>query len=259
MNINVSKEPTAYITVGKNRQRIHQKQFIYLDDGTEFEIELFNPTTKTVLAKIQINNRDISNSGIVLYPGKREYLDRFIDSPEKFKFTTYTVEESIAAKEAIKNNGFIKVDFYFEKEYTNPYDSIKINDYDWRLNFTGSPVPPQVYYTTNGTFSNNTNLLDNVSTDTVNINMSDSNIEFTYTSNLLNETGIIEKGSKSDTKFETVNKDFESWSSSTIEYRILPKSTKPIEVNEIKVYCTNCGLKRRNNNWKFCPKCGTKY
>jgi len=54
-----------------------------LNDGDEFEIELFNPKTNPVLAKISINGKRISERGIILNPGQRVFLERFLDSPEK--------------------------------------------------------------------------------------------------------------------------------------------------------------------------------
>ena len=62
--------PCAYIT--KQKQRV--KQFgenVYLKDGSEFEVELYNPSKKTVLSKIKINGEFINGGGIILRPGER--------------------------------------------------------------------------------------------------------------------------------------------------------------------------------------------
>ena len=53
---------TANITKNRNRSKIYENS-VYLKDGENFEIELFNPTTSRVLAKITINGNSISNSG----------------------------------------------------------------------------------------------------------------------------------------------------------------------------------------------------
>jgi hypothetical protein len=61
-NFTVGTHPVAYIT--QNKQRI--KQFgdnVYLSNGDEFELEIFNPTTTKVLAKIEMNGKLISTSG----------------------------------------------------------------------------------------------------------------------------------------------------------------------------------------------------
>ena len=75
--------PEAFITKGK--QRI--KQFggtVYLKDGDNFEIEIFNPTSGHVLAKINLDGKLISYTGIVLRPGERVFLERHLDSNNKF-------------------------------------------------------------------------------------------------------------------------------------------------------------------------------
>ena len=95
--------PSSYITKGK--QRI--KQFgskVYLKDKDNFEIELFNPTTGTILAKIKLNGKYASNSGIVLRPGERVFLERYLDSNNKFEFSTYEVSKGVEAQNAIRNN-----------------------------------------------------------------------------------------------------------------------------------------------------------
>ena len=49
-----SGKPCAFIT--KEKQRLKQfGQNVYLSNGSEFELELFNPTSNTVLAKIKFN------------------------------------------------------------------------------------------------------------------------------------------------------------------------------------------------------------
>ena len=106
--------PEAFVTKGKQRV----KQFggtVYLKDGDNFEIELFNPTSSYVLAKISLDGKLISNSGLILRAGERVYLERYIDSNNKFLYSTYEVSgnDSIV-KNAIRSNGNVKVEFYNE-------------------------------------------------------------------------------------------------------------------------------------------------
>ncbi len=73
------------------------------------------------------------------------------------------------------------------------------------------------------------------------------------------ETGRVEKGGNSNQSFRTVNKDFNSYTVSTSNWKILPESVKPYESSDLKVFCTECGSKRKKDSHKFCPNCGTKY
>ena len=96
---------------------------VFLEDDQEFGLELFNPTDDILLAKIKMNGDFISDSGLILKPGERVFLNRYIDSPKKFKFSTYTVEEGNATVEkAIAKNGKVEVLWYKEnKNYNNNF------------------------------------------------------------------------------------------------------------------------------------------
>ena len=121
------KVPTANLAVNKSRIKIYNKQgempTYYLQKGQEFQIELFNPTTQVVLAKITLNGKAISQGGLVLNPGQRVFLERYLDVAKKFLFDTYEVANTNEVKEAIENNGDFKVEFYRERQpvYNNPF------------------------------------------------------------------------------------------------------------------------------------------
>jgi hypothetical protein len=72
------------------------------------------------------------------------------------------------------------------------------------------------------------------------------------------ETGRIEKGESSDQSFTTTNGNFNYFPTTTISYRLLPTSVKPVETSEIRNYCTGCGSRMKKSGWKFCPSCGEK-
>ena len=109
--------PVAFVT--KGRQRLKQfENTVYLNNGDEFEIELFNPTQNKVLAKIELDGKSIG-SGIVLRPAERVFLERYLDIARKFLFETYKVTGSNEqVKQAIAKNGGLSVKFY--QEYLRP-------------------------------------------------------------------------------------------------------------------------------------------
>jgi hypothetical protein len=114
---NNQKQPIAHICINKSRVKIYDKETdpkIYLSKQTEFQIELFNPTTESILAKITLNGNVISQGGLVINPGQRIFLDRYLDVAKKFLFDTYEVSNTQEVKEAIVNNGDFKVEFYRE-------------------------------------------------------------------------------------------------------------------------------------------------
>jgi hypothetical protein len=73
------------------------------------------------------------------------------------------------------------------------------------------------------------------------------------------ETGRVEKGGSSDQSFRTVDKTFNHYTCATSIWKILPVSQKVFEKQDLKVYCGNCGTKKRRDNHLFCPHCGEKY
>jgi len=236
----ISNNPCAYIT--KNKQRIKQfNQNVYLKDGSEFEIELYNPSRKTVLSKIKINGEFINGGGIILRPGERVFLERYIDVPRKFKFETYTVDSTNETMNAIANNGDVEILFYEEQD-------IVIN-----TNLTWNPT-----YTTN-----NYNDVIGGSFTTTNLNLK-STFNSTYdTLSFSNdvqsksvETGRVEQGSSSNQSFKTVSKNFNSWTVSTSVWKLLPESQKPIEKKDLIDKCPKCSTKIKKSSWKFCPECG---
>ena len=111
-------EPTAHITVRKQRVKQNGKN-VYLDNHTEFELELYNPTNTKLKATIEFDGKLISTSGIVLRPGERIFLDRYLDVDRKFLYETYEVTDTKQNREAIDNNGLVKVRFYEKQEWQN--------------------------------------------------------------------------------------------------------------------------------------------
>jgi hypothetical protein len=73
------------------------------------------------------------------------------------------------------------------------------------------------------------------------------------------ETGRVEKGGSSDQSFKTVDKTFNLFTCSTSIWKILPVSQQVFEKQDLKVYCTNCGKKRKKDSDKFCSSCGNKF
>ncbi|MEY4572857.1 MAG: hypothetical protein RLZ10_2114 [Bacteroidota bacterium] len=272
----VSDKPCAYIT--KDKQRV--KQFgenVYLKDGSEFEIELYNGSRKTVLSKIKINGEFINGGGIVLRPGERIFLERYIDVPRKFKFETYTVDGSNETKNAIANNGDVEVLFYEEED-------IIIGRLNNNLNWNPTYVNTGSFGVANLTSTNNvignnfwTSNVDHTYRPDTDITFSNSSSKLSFSNNPRSnkyeskydqkprsfakksksvETGRVEMGSSSNQTFKTVSKNFNSWTVSTSTWKILPESQKPFEKKDLIDRCPKCSTKIKKSSWKFCPECG---
>ncbi len=255
MTINVNYQgvsvPALFIT--KNRQRVKQyNNVVYLKNGDEFELELFNPTSNKVLAKISLNDISIG-SGIVLRPGERVFLERFLNEAKKFIFETYEVDKKDPnVQKAIKDNGKVEVEFYEEQTnnivWNNPYTYTYTPNpwgYYGDINFSGGSYDGSI-------------TMDNNCCSSTEPNLNIENPEMFRCSASIQETGRIEKGSYSDQSFVYDSTQFNVWSSWSQLWKILPKSQKAFVKEELKIFCTKCGAQRKKSSHKFCPHCGSK-
>jgi len=242
-------EPTVFVTKGRQRVKQYDNSVVFLKNGDEFELELFNPTNNKILAKISINGILISESGIVLRPGERVFLERYLDEAKKFLFETYEIDANDPnAVEAIKLNGIIEVEFY--EEYKPIAWTYTYYPSNWN-NAWPSSYNPTFTYSVSGNFSDK-NSISCYSSDTYSISLSS-------TDQKSKETGRVEKGSNSNQSFTAVSNTFNSWYTWKSTWKILPESQKLVVKEDLKVFCTSCGTKRRKTSHKFCPNCGTRF
>lgn len=92
-------------------------RIVYLNDGDEFQIQIFNPYDYVIGVGFTFNSDNIDNSKLlVLKPGERVWLDRYLDENKKLLFSTYEVSgKSKEVKKAIQKNGIVNIYFYREK------------------------------------------------------------------------------------------------------------------------------------------------
>lgn len=259
-----NSKPNAWIVTPNDKGRKSIKSGkVFLEDKEEFEIELFNPLTVSVLADIKLNGQSISKTGLVVKPGQRVYLDCFIDDKKKFKFSTYEIENSGEALDVTQNNGLLEVFFYKEDVITldnwkSKFDRIIVEKW-YPVYYPSYPVypyynRPSIWHGTNlptiGGSCVTTNLNNSiVGTTTTNTYSSNNLINCSYTSdvnipyggttvnNLFSnslETGRVEKGEKSKQKFTEVDMDFEKHYIASTIIQILPESRKPAEIKNMK-------------------------
>ncbi|NBU82497.1 MAG: zinc ribbon domain-containing protein, partial [Flavobacteriaceae bacterium] len=231
----------------------------------EFEIELYNPSRNTVLSKIKINGNFISGGGIILRPGERVFLERYLDVPNKFKFETYTVDSTNETMNAIANNGDVEILFYDEEDIID----VRLNSYPWDTTYKVTN-----FTTTGGYVYGNTSndIIGGNSFTTTSLTSFNGDVNNNIRSNKYDqkprrwenrikksksvETGRVEKGSSSDQSFKTVSKNFNSWTVSTSVWKLLPESQRPVEKRDLIEKCPKCSTKVKKSSWKFCPECG---
>lgn len=252
------EKPSAWVVSSEKGRKSIKNGKVYLKDKEEFQIELYNPLTDCVLADIKLNGNTISQSGLVIRPGERFYLDCFIDDNKKFVFSTYEVDDDQTTKVAISKNGILEVFFYKEsvvslRNWRSRFDRVIVERY-YPVHYPHYQpywyATPNVYCgtgtitttgglsgTTTGGYYTNNAMIGGVYGGTLNnltSNSASGTITTTsYSSNSI-ETGRVEKGGKSDQKFEEVDMDFENFHISSVVLQLLPESVKPVETKDLK-------------------------
>jgi len=250
--------PAASIVNPKDKGRKSIKgDKIYLDNGQEFEIEIFNPLTESVLADIRLNGNSISKTGLVVRPGQRIYLDCFVDDIKKFIFQTYEVDGSQWSIEAIADNGLMEVFFYKEQavtlqDWSNRFHKVIVHEYRPYYYPASPAIYRRPYYysgysgtilcsgttsinTTNGTINTNTSsFLGSTLSGDASWYLSDNAPCYSSPVNESIETGRVEKGEKSDQQFTSVDMEFEKNYIHHLVYQLLPVSRKPKYVKEMQ-------------------------
>lgn len=276
-----NNEKLAKVAVNKSLLKEYsndeQERIVYMEDGTEFQIQVFNPYNYVIGVSLKFNNDFQSNSNLlVLRPGERVWLERYLDNESRFLFSTYKVSNSQSVKEAIKNNGNLCIKFF--KEQTSHWINNNIYYYDPYVSYYNDNY--KIYNTNINNIKNGLNscindnyYCQNITPFNTSITTSCSSAEYTcseastlsakdLSDNIKKsksvETGRIEEGRHSNQKFKNVNKNFEYFPFKTEYIKILPLSQKQITSNDLqKKYCHECGRKL-NQKYKFCPFCGAK-
>jgi hypothetical protein len=261
-------KPTAHITKKKSRLKVYNGHVVFLNDKDNFEFELHNPKQKSVLVKIKLNGEYISTSGVVLRPGQRVFLERFLDSNNKFEFSTYKVNDTPKNRSAIDLNGDVLIEFYDEQEISNNFLYLNNNrtiyggqnsgDYIPRYGTTICTTGGVGYSTTTSTFNtSNATYTSSINTDAIMKDLKNKGLYSERKSKKSIETGRVEKGEQSNQDFSNSYEQFNYNTSHIIKFKIQPLTTKNKTTEDIRHYCTECGTKTKKN-YKFCPSCGNK-
>lgn len=194
-------DPECEILINKQKRKVYgkKKNKIYLNDNDNIQIYIFNPLTERIGVQIEFNGH-LEEKMLIVNPGQKVMLDRFIDSKRKIKYSTYFVDGSDnRTKKAIKKNGDIKINFWKEK--------INFNNYTYIDN-----------YSSNNIFNDGTSGISPTYDDkTYNY------VESTFTNSSLLETGRMEKGNKSNQKMKKIEFD-PYYIFYTKKYKLLPFS-----------------------------------
>jgi len=240
--------------------KVYKNNDIFLNNGDEFQIRLFNPLKEKIGVQIGFNGKSSSHY-LVLNPGEDVIIDRFIDDKKRMVFETYKYDDNNpSAKNAVANNGLVEIKFYKEYFYNPPvlynttttYNPYYINVGTGGFHSTG-PLNLSSLKSNSTTFTNTSNVVSDTSCNYVNLEFANEKTKS------LKETGRIEKGKESEQNFQNVQVQFESYHFHSISYYLRPFSEKESYVkHDIREYCNQCRYRIKNKTFIYCPKCGNK-
>lgn len=286
--------PTVHLTVGRNRRTRYGADQYRLKDGDEYELELHNPTTGTVGARLTVDGRPLGSTTVVLRPGERVYIERWLDEARKLRFGTYAVDDTPGNRAAVSRNGVVRAEFLRERvppppPVPNPWVTLAAYPYAQYSFTAGAPDADLGAGTCSlgsasasaginfcstdltGADATYSRSFDSAPEERTRGGQSTNHLSRRVTTkstsfggeikakNAAPEmlTGRSEKGSHSGQSFQRVSIEFEHWAFHTEEFRIMPLDSEDAQ-DAVKKYCTGCGTRARRQTWKWCPNCGTK-
>ena len=111
------KHSKIVMAIIANGKPLKDDGIIKIPENSEYTIRFKNKGTEDVLVNFEIDGENASGNGYVIEAGKTANIERFADTPRKFKFVD--TESNDAILDGKNNNstpGMIKATFYYRKK-----------------------------------------------------------------------------------------------------------------------------------------------
>lgn len=234
--------------------------------GSAYELSLINKNNRKAVAKIFIDNENVSEGGLIVGPNSTVSLDCHVKTKDKFLFVS---QESFAAAVAGKSenvdrrNGVIRVEWTLEKEqevpvytpppvYTKPRNPRPVPYEPWLLSSKrakGGPCGQSCGASPSSYVEGAKGLSFNDSYGAQHTNSTRSRT--------ISE-GCTVSGGRSNASFHPEWVDLEK--SDPVVIQLVLRGFNPektVAVQNDLAYCTKCGAKWRRKA-KYCAACGAK-
>jgi hypothetical protein len=217
----------ASILIKGIKQRFYFNDSVFLPNDTEFEIEFFNKSQRTVCPQITINGEMLGSSPVV-YNGQKFILKDYIDDNRNLLFKVYEVDsDDEDVKKAIKDNGIISFKYYYEKLITK------------KISKTSTAEPSRK--------------LEDEDRNDVDLDALTDFQPIAESMAVKHETGKIMRGSPSGVTYDRIqiHLDYDYFETQVI--KLLPLSKKPKYIS-----CPNCQNSSKIDA-NYCEVCGHQY
>lgn len=239
---------------------------VALPFGTEYKIRLRNKNNRRAVAKVFIDDENVTEDGIVVRANDYVDLERSTTKAVKFKFVS---ADSEAAADYGKNNktdgsnGVIRVEWRLEKEqtqYVQPVVPVPIAvPYPYPYPYYGGYLkslsreePTYRSYTKAGGQSFGS------TPESTACDFEPVGREVKTSGSLGLKEGCTVEGGWSSQNFTTVHIDLEDGAPVVIQLVLKGLNSETIQVLSDEKFCGNCGTKSSNRD-NFCSNCGKSF
>jgi hypothetical protein len=117
--------PTCEIMVNGQKRKLYgkKKNKVYLRNGDNFQLKLFNPLQERIGVQLKMNGVKVDNDLLILKPGQEITIERYIGTNRKLTFNSYDIDTSNMSQEryeqavkSIEKNGVLEIVFWNEKQ-----------------------------------------------------------------------------------------------------------------------------------------------
>jgi hypothetical protein len=218
---------------------------VALPFGTEYSIRLRNKHSRRAVAKVWIDEENVSEGGIVVYPNAYQDLECHVNNKRKFKFVSAESPEAVDAGKNNKSddsNGIIRVEWRLEVEPPKPPEKIY---YPVPVNPWWPPTYPYLKLLDGGggaSYGCNTN--------------TGQPCGFTSEDSTISRRSLAEgctvEGNLSGQTFDLIHLNLEK---TITEIRIVLRGYVSSAYKSETKFCSSCGAPRTKKA-KFCVNCG---
>jgi hypothetical protein len=217
---------------------------VALPFNSEYTIRLRNKHSRRAVAKVWIDEENVSEGGIVVQPQAFADLECHVTNKRKFQFVSADSPEAIDAGKNNKSddsNGIIRVEWRLEVE--NIYYQVPVQVNPWWPSY-----PPTYPYLKSLDGGSDTSYGCNSNT----VQPCGFTSEDSTTSRRSLAEGCTVEGGLSNQTFDLVHLNLEK---TVTEIRVILRGYTPSAYKSETKFCSSCGA-ARTKKAKFCANCG---
>lgn len=244
------------VLVNGKLQEVSTDNIISLKFNSEYKLRLSNKNNRRAVAKVFIDDENVSAGGIVIGANSTVDVEGPVDKKRNFKFVSIESGQAEDAGKSVNRNGekgVIRVEFRLEKEIKVPvYVPVPYPtypSYSWRKDFE-----PTWNNRDDGHYSYGCKGFGGEASNSCEVES-----KTTHSRSTASEVGATVSGERNDQSWTGVYVDLED--KEPIILSVTLRGWEEVDIPQVEgsdVYCSGCGKKAKSKTDKFCSRCGKK-